>query len=232
MRLLPDVRIAAFARNSRRCPAALAGAALCFLCIASSRAGEDTKTPSPDAAAPAAKPMFDKVGPQLGEQLPELRLRTLKGKPQNLGDAWHGGPALIVTSSFTCPKSRSRWPQLAAIEKRYGEKLNVVVVYVIEAHPSAASALTRAWKTSRRKTAATTFSASSPKRWRSDSTWRWNSSAICGSTRSSTSIRSTIAHGRRCAAPNIAFLVDERGIVAARQGWFDGPALQKAIDAF
>src|ERR1700722_16473392 len=80
--------------------------------------GEDAKTPqgkgavAPAAKAEGAKPNFDKVGPQVGDQLPNLNLRTMKGESQRLSDAWRGGPALLVTSSLTCPKSRSRWPEL------------------------------------------------------------------------------------------------------------------------
>jgi hypothetical protein len=92
---------------------------------------------SADGAADAepAKPNFDKVGSQVGDQVPALSLHTAKGEVQRLSDAWEGGPALLITSSLTCPKSRSRWPEVKAIAEKYGDKLNVVIVYVIEAHP-------------------------------------------------------------------------------------------------
>lgn len=44
----------------------------------------------------SAIPNFDKVGPQVGDQLPTLNLRTAKGEPQRLSDAWRGGPALSM----------------------------------------------------------------------------------------------------------------------------------------
>src|SRR5262245_10197770 len=87
--------------------------------------GNEPPTGNRPAARPkasAGKPNFDKVGPQVGDQLPALDLRTMNDEPQLLSDAWKGGPALIVTSSFTCPKSRSRWPELKTIVDKYDEK--------------------------------------------------------------------------------------------------------------
>ncbi|MDX1962404.1 MAG: ankyrin repeat domain-containing protein [Pirellulales bacterium] len=177
------------------------------------------------------KPTFDNVGPQVGEQLPDLRLTTLKGEVQQLGAAWHSGPALIVTSSFTCPKSRSRWPELAAIARKYEGKLNVVVVYVIEAHP---------------------VGSICPYKNVEDVTPENHRDGILRKQPTTMEDRLELAQEFKRylridvpihvdpvdnrawkalgAAPNIAFLVDKEGIVTARQGWFEGPALEKSIE--
>ena len=193
-----------------------------------------TAAPSkPDTAAPpSAKPNFDKVGPQVGEQLPNLRLTTVKGEPQQLGDAWRGGPALIVTSSLTCPKSRSRWPELAAIAKKYDEKINVVVLYVIEAHP---------------------VGSACPYKGVEDITPENQRDGILRRQPGTSEERQELAREFKRylriaepiyvdamdnrawkaigAAPNIAFLVNGEGQVVARQGWFDGPAMTSLINA-
>ena len=139
---------------------------------------------------------------------------------------------MIVTSSFTCPKSRSRWPQLAAIEKRYGDKLNVAVVYVIEAHPVGSVCPYKGVEDVTPENRRDGILRQQPKTLedRLDLALEFKrylriDAAIYVDPLDN---RAWKAFG---AAPNIAFLVDERGIVAARQGWFDGPALQKAIDA-
>src|SRR5947207_531598 len=91
-----------------------------------------TTTPKTTSGTPLK---FDSTGAMAGEQLPDLMLRTLEDEPQQLSDAWYSQPALLLASSFTCPKSRSRWPDAKEIAKNYSDKLNVLIIYVIEAHP-------------------------------------------------------------------------------------------------
>lgn len=184
------------------------------------------------AAAPAAKPTFDKVGPQVGEQVPNLRLSNLQGEPQQLGDAWRGGPALIVTSSLTCPKSRSRWPELTAIAKKYNEKVNVVIVYVIEAHPVGSPCPYKG------------VEDITPENQR-DGILRRQPEKLEGRQELAKEFKRYLRIGEPIyvdaidnrawkalgSAPNIALLVDSEGHVVARQGWFEGPAMQKLIDA-
>lgn len=187
-------------------------------------------TQLPGALA-GSKPNFDKVGPQVGDQLPNLNLWTMEGEPQHLGDAWRGGPALLVTSSLTCPKSRSRWPELKEIVKKYGDKLNVVIVYVIEAHPVGSvcpykgvedvtpenerDGILRRQPTTleKRLELAREFKRylriSSPIYVDAPANPAWNALG---------------------AAPNIALLVNTDGIVIGRQNWFDGESMQKIID--
>jgi Iodothyronine deiodinase len=90
---------------------------------------------APAVAKTGVKPNFDTTEPQVGHEVPDLSLLSLKGEPQILSDAWRNSPALCITSSLTCPKSRSRWPEIKAIADKYGDKINIVLVYVIEAHP-------------------------------------------------------------------------------------------------
>jgi len=101
--------------------------ALSVSCLGSA-AAEDK--PAADAAT-----KFHRVGPQAGDQIPDVPLRTLEDEPMSLRTVCDSMSTLIVTSSFTCPKSRSRWPELEGLAKKYSGKLNVVIVYVIEAHP-------------------------------------------------------------------------------------------------
>jgi len=207
------------------------------LLLSTNAIGQDAKPPQKNdvAVAPAegVKPNFEKVGPQVGDQLPALDLRTVAGQVQRLDDAWRGGPALLVTSSLTCPKSRSRWPELKAVAERYGDRLNVVIVYVIEAHPVGSvcpykgvedvtpenerDGILRRQPTTleERLDLAQEF-----KRYLRVST------PIYVDTTSDQAWR---AFG---AAPNIALLVETGGIVVARESWFDGPTMQTTIDEY
>lgn len=217
-----------FARRRLAIFATVAGLALPTVLLA-----KDTAPAKDDKPAVAAKPNFDHVGPQVGDQLPDLKLRTLKGEPQRLADAWHAGPALIVTSSFTCPKSRSRWPELKAIVEKYEDKLNVVIVYVIEAHPVGSVCPYKGVEDITPENQRDGILRHQPatlddrlelakdfKRYLHVST------PIYVDTIKNEAWR---AFG---AAPNIAFLVDENGIVKARQGWFEGEAMQSAVEGY
>lgn len=204
---------------------------ICATAPQSIGAEKPTQSSKTQSTAATTKPTFDNVGPQVGEQLPNLRLQSTKGELQPLGAAWRSGPALIVTSSLTCPKSRSRWPQLSAIAKKYGEKLNVVIVYVIEAHP---------------------VGSVCPYKGVEDITPENHRDGILRKQPNQLDDRLELAQEFKRylridvpiyvdlldnrawkalgAAPNIAFLVREGGVVTARQGWFDGPAFEASID--
>lgn len=77
---------------------------------------------------------FDRTGPQPGEWLPNLPVTRLDGQVRTLHQEAQG-LTLLVTSSFTCPKSRSRYESLKALARRFQNQLRVVLIYVIEAHP-------------------------------------------------------------------------------------------------
>ncbi len=189
--------------------------------------------PAKDDKSAAAKPNFDHVGPQVGDQLPDLKLRTLKGEPQRLADAWHAGPALIVTSSFTCPKSRSRWPELKAIVEKYEDKLNVVIVYVIEAHPVGSVCPYKGVEEITPENQRDGILRHQPKTLdeRLELAQDFKRYLHVNTPIYVDTIKNEAwkAFG---AAPNIAFLVDRNGIVAARQGWFESDALQKPLAKF
>jgi ankyrin repeat protein len=225
-------------KNSSQTPVrrfGLAGAlALTAVLVAGAAAPAGDPPPeSNNPPAAPAKPTFDKTGPQVGDQLPDLKLRTLKGEPQHLGDAWHGGPALVVTSSFTCPKSRSRWPELNAIAEKYGQKLNVVIVYVIEAHPVGSVCPYKGIEEVTPENQRDGILRQQPKTLddrldlaREFKRYLRIDTPIYVDTMDNQAWK---AFG---AAPNKAFLVDTNGIVAARQGWFDGKTLTAQIEEF
>ncbi len=85
-------------------------------------------------AGETPRPPFADLGPQVGDFLPELPLTDLEGNAVSSSELAHG-LFLLVTGSYTCPKTRSSFPGLKLLAKRYEKKLTVAVVYVIEAHP-------------------------------------------------------------------------------------------------
>lgn len=86
-------------------------------------------------AAPAPL-KFDTTGAQKGEQLPNLPLYDLDGKPARLNELWSNRTGiLLLTSSLTCPKSRASYPRAEELAKQFGNDLPVEIIYVLEAHP-------------------------------------------------------------------------------------------------
>ena len=78
---------------------------------------------------------FDKSGVVAGQPVPDLDVMTLDGAPARLSKLWQEKPTLLVTASLTCGRSRERQPWVEEIAKKYKDRLNVAVLYTLEAHP-------------------------------------------------------------------------------------------------
>jgi ankyrin repeat protein len=214
----------------------LLASAILALALGSSSAGGVPAGPLPDTTPPG-KPHFDTKGAKVGDQLPNLPMRTLDGKETSLAEAWSDGPTLLLTSSYTCPKSRATYPQAAELARRAASRgVRVAIVYVIEAHPAGDPSpytgteevtaenrhdqiLCRQPRTLEQRLQlanefanfATHFKPEIPIYVDAMDNAAW----------------STLGGG-----PNMGVLVDNDGIVIARQGWFDAASMETAIDAF
>lgn len=196
---------------------------------------------SAPAALPAdhsdAPPMeFTDAGAQVGQQLPNLPLIELDGTASRMGDLWlqqGGDGTLLITSSYTCPKSRSKLRMVEMLAEAVSSHVSVQIIYVIEAHPvgDVSPYLGREEVTAenrregilcRQPTTMQERLALAGKFKRllhsdlpihvdpmNDPAWR----ALGG-------------------GPNMGVLVDRSGVVIARQGWFDQATMRRAIDAF
>jgi len=77
---------------------------------------------------------FASNGLQPGYKIPDITVYTLDGKPRKLietGDK----PIMLVTSSLTCPVACRQDPSAEKLAKRFEGKIDVLVLYTIEAHP-------------------------------------------------------------------------------------------------
>ena len=70
-----------------------------------------------------------------GSAVADAEVCTPEGEGVRLSALWAERPALVVTGSLTCPPSRLLNPATAALANEYAERLNVAVLYVIDAHP-------------------------------------------------------------------------------------------------
>lgn len=71
----------------------------------------------------------------VGTQVPDIDVYDLSGKAVRLSSLWADKSVLLVTGSLTCPPSRRTLPDTGAILDEYKKRLNVAVLYVIDAHP-------------------------------------------------------------------------------------------------
>ena len=72
---------------------------------------------------------------QPGEQMPELILHDVEGKHQQLSRCWEKQPALLVTMSLSCGRTRRHARDLRRLSRRFKRDINTVMIYVVEAHP-------------------------------------------------------------------------------------------------
>jgi hypothetical protein len=88
-----------------------------------------------DARREATGADFQKQGVQAGDQVPDLDVVTIDGTPTKLSKLWQERPTLLVTASLTCGAARNNHAWVTEAAKRYGDRLNVAVLYTLEAHP-------------------------------------------------------------------------------------------------
>jgi hypothetical protein len=75
-------------------------------------------------------------GPRVGDAAPEFTLATHDGKEKVSLRKFRGKPVVLVFGSITCGPFRSRFGAIDAMQKRYGDRAQFLLVYVREAHPT------------------------------------------------------------------------------------------------
>jgi Iodothyronine deiodinase len=191
-----------------------------------------------DARPPGYEDLYRSLGGrglqsfQPGEHLPELILHDIEGNRQQLSRCWDKQPALLVTMSLSCGRTRQHARALRRLSRRFSQDINTVIIYVIEAHP---------------------IDAPSPY---TDAIWVTNKNEIdgihCAQPRTLEE-RIELAHELRRrfrlsksmlidaldnhawrafgSAPNVAILVHPDGRIAVRQGWFEPQEMACEISA-
>jgi hypothetical protein len=76
------------------------------------------------------------VGVPVGSQIADAEVFSPAGDALTLASLWTDQPALIVTGSLSCPPSRRLNPLTSRIAEKFTGRLNVAVLYVLDAHPS------------------------------------------------------------------------------------------------
>jgi Iodothyronine deiodinase len=79
---------------------------------------------------------FTLTGPRPGDFAPDFKLHKPDGGLVRASELWARKPVLLMTGSLSCPIFRASTDPRRALREKYGGRVEFVVVYVIEAHPS------------------------------------------------------------------------------------------------
>jgi hypothetical protein len=85
-------------------------------------------------------PDFESPGIQVGQPAPNLMVTTEDGVERPLLKLRGNGLLLVVSASLTCPISRREAPKAELIARKFRDRVSVVVLYTLEAHPIAGTA--------------------------------------------------------------------------------------------
>ena len=90
----------------------------------------------PICTIPMVGPTYDSAGPATGSLVRDFTLYTSEAEPISLASLLaRGRPVLLVAGSFSCPVFRASIPALNEMAERYRDRLEILIVYVVEAHP-------------------------------------------------------------------------------------------------
>jgi thiol-disulfide isomerase/thioredoxin len=79
------------------------------------------------------------IGEAFGVTISEVEVCTPEGEKCFLADTWRGRPVLLLTGSLSCPPSRRFNPAINDLREEFGARINMAVLYVIDAHPSSSA---------------------------------------------------------------------------------------------
>ncbi len=167
-----------------------------------------------------------------GEDMPELVLHDVEGKHQQLSGCWDKQPALLVTMSLSCGRTRRHAWDLRRLSRRFKRDINTVIIYIVEAHPiNAPSPYTdKIWLTPLNDVAGIHCAQPQTLEGRIELAqnlrrrYRLSTSMLIDAMDD----RAWRAFG---SAPNVAILVGLDGRIAVKQGWFEPRGMARAIKA-
>lgn len=83
--------------------------------------------------------VFRAKGPKVGDTAPDFALEKATGGNLRASELWAQKPLVVTTGSYSCPQFRDVLPSQQALLKEFGDRVNFVVVYTLEAHPVGSS---------------------------------------------------------------------------------------------
>jgi hypothetical protein len=160
---------------------------------------------------------------EIGQLAPELEVKKLDGTPVQLS-SYKGKLLLLTFGSYTSPSFRQRVGPLDELRRDFGARINFVIVYTREAHP------TGTWEVDRNRDEEISVADHKDEAERRAAAKNARDRLRLGSfiitTDSMNNATATAYHGWPNAA---AVLIGRDGTVLAYQQWFDAYLMRDAI---
>ncbi|MEO6190277.1 MAG: hypothetical protein ABIO44_07840, partial [Saprospiraceae bacterium] len=79
---------------------------------------------------------FTTSGYHVGDTVNDFTLFDLEHRAYSLSEMLADGkPVVLISSSYTCPVFRGKVQEINEVFKKYNDKVNILIVYTVEAHP-------------------------------------------------------------------------------------------------
>lgn len=168
---------------------------------------------------------YDTSGYFVGDTVADFTLYKANGNPVSMSALLQSHrPVLLVAGSYTCGEFRSKVADLDSMMQFYGGLLNIIVVYIVEAHPdNAVSPYTgNIWIGNQNIQANIYYD---------QPTTYGERKAMVDTMNAHMPVMPMVAIDGPCnewwlhfgPAPNNAYLIDTNGIVKSKAGWFNHP---------
>jgi peroxiredoxin len=106
-----------------------------IMCYCHGRDSHDDKVDLPMSQGIGG--MWEALGHRKGEKIPDFTLYTNEGRPFSLYKALQKGkPVVLINASYTCDFSRANIESFKTVGERYKDKVETVIVYTLDAHPT------------------------------------------------------------------------------------------------
>jgi hypothetical protein len=174
------------------------------------------------AAAGATAAMALSPPPVPGQPAPALALQKLDGSPVQLS-SFKGRLVLLAFGSYSSPSFRTRAQALEELRREYGARVNFVVVYTREAHPSGG------WEVDRNRDAEISVPQHADAKARAAAAKQARELLKLQSTITTDSMDDATARAYHAWPNNAAVLIGKDGNVFAYQEWFDAYGMRQAI---
>ena len=177
---------------------------------------------------------FDKLGYRKGNKIKNFTFFSPNGDTFSLADILESNkPLLLISGSYTCDVSRYNIPDINAITAKYRDKVNIYLVYTIDAHPSdtvspySANNRIEIAPANVRDHIEAKQAKTYGERKLLAKQWQQRNAIIAPVVVDNPANDFWLTFGQ---APNMAYLINPDGTVYYKQTWFKFPSLDSSIN--
>jgi hypothetical protein len=171
-----------------------------------------------------------KLGPKPGSLAPDFELTSVDGKTVRGSSLWSAKPTVLMLGSYTCPMFRDNVDDFEALARDFGNQVNFIVLYTVEAHPKGDPSPYTGREWVRKENEKIGLLLPQPKTIQE----RTERAQACVHAMKLTMpvIIDNMENGTWKAygsAPNSAYLIGQDGKVIEQEGWFEAAKMRETI---